>query len=138
MATGKVKWFNDQKGFGFIASDQSGKDIFVHHTVIQAEGFRTLRMGTGNMKPKRTQGNEGHARPKGGSCGSGCCHGAAAERHRNIKDENPLNPAGFFMRVRQCLSHGPDHLLGIAEEHEGLVQVINRCRSRRSRGSCDA
>ena len=45
MATGKVKWFNDQKGFGFIASDQSGKDIFVHHTVIQAEGFRTLRDG---------------------------------------------------------------------------------------------
>ena len=45
MATGKVKWFNDQKGFGFIASDQSGKDIFVHHTVIQAEGFRTLQDG---------------------------------------------------------------------------------------------
>jgi CspA family cold shock protein len=45
MATGKVKWFNDQKGFGFIASDSDGKDIFVHHTVIEADGFRTLLDG---------------------------------------------------------------------------------------------
>jgi CspA family cold shock protein len=45
MATGKVKWFNDQKGFGFIASNNGGKDVFVHHTVIQADGFRTLQDG---------------------------------------------------------------------------------------------
>ncbi len=45
MATGKVKWFNDQKGFGFIASDAGVKDIFVHHTVIEADGFRTLQDG---------------------------------------------------------------------------------------------
>jgi CspA family cold shock protein len=42
MATGTVKWFNDQKGFGFIASSQDGKDVFVHHSVIEGEGFRTL------------------------------------------------------------------------------------------------
>lgn len=41
MATGTVKWFNDQKGFGFI-SQESGKDVFVHHTAIQGDGFRTL------------------------------------------------------------------------------------------------
>ena len=42
MATGKVKWFNVQKGFGFIISEPDGKDVFVYHTVIEGEGFKTL------------------------------------------------------------------------------------------------
>jgi len=42
---GKVKWFDAAKGFGFITSDEDGKDLFVHHSQIQATGFATLKDG---------------------------------------------------------------------------------------------
>lgn len=45
MARGTVKWFNDSKGFGFIEQEGGGEDVFVHHTSIIADGYRSLKEG---------------------------------------------------------------------------------------------
>ena len=60
MATGTVKWFNDDKGFGFITPDEPGKDLFVHHTAIQGSGFKSLAEGA-NVSNDEEQGQKGPA-----------------------------------------------------------------------------
>jgi CspA family cold shock protein len=57
---GTVKWFNDQKGFGFITPDGGGKDCFVHHSAIQSDGFRTLSEGD-RVEFEVVQGTKGPA-----------------------------------------------------------------------------
>ena len=56
--TGTVKWFNDQKGFGFITRDDGQKDCFVHHSAIQSQGFRTLAEGD-RVEFDMVQGDKG-------------------------------------------------------------------------------
>jgi CspA family cold shock protein len=45
MPTGTVKWFSDDKGYGFITPDEGGKDLFVHHTAVAGNGYRSLAEG---------------------------------------------------------------------------------------------
>src|SRR4051812_2786263 len=60
MATGTVKWFNDDKGFGFITPDDQGKDLFVHHSSIQGSGFKSLTEGA-KVSYDEEQGQKGPA-----------------------------------------------------------------------------
>lgn len=58
MARGTVKWFNDQKGFGFITPDNGKADLFVHFSAIQGSGFKTLGEGQ-PVEYDETQGQKG-------------------------------------------------------------------------------
>ena len=58
MASGTVKWFSDDKGFGFITPDEGNRDLFVHHTAIVADGYRSLAEGS-RVSYEEEEGNKG-------------------------------------------------------------------------------
>ena len=62
MVRGKVKWFSNEKGYGFI-TPENGKDVFVHHTAIQGEGYKTLTEGQ-DVEMEVTQGPKGEQASK--------------------------------------------------------------------------
>lgn len=77
MDVGTVKWFDSKKGFGFIKGQEEGKDIFVHYTSIEGEGFRSLKNGE-SVEYELVNGGKGlqaqHVRP--------CKPGAATAKAR--------------------------------------------------------
>ncbi len=63
MATGTVKWFSDEKGFGFIAPSDGTKDVFVHHSAVQGGGFKSLAEGQ-SVSYEVEQGQKGPSAAK--------------------------------------------------------------------------
>lgn len=61
MQTGKVKWFNNAKGYGFILSDSGGEDLFAHYSSIQTEGYKTLKAGQSVQFDTKPSDNGTHA-----------------------------------------------------------------------------
>lgn len=59
MATGKVKWFNNAKGYGFVRPDAGGEDLFVHYSYIQMDGYRSLKAGQ-PVEYELQQANKGY------------------------------------------------------------------------------
>lgn len=119
MAQGTVKWFNAEKGYGFIAVD-GGADVFVHYSAIQMDGYRTLEEGQ-RVEFEISQGQKG---PQGR-------HGSP-QRLRRAADAAPgLHPKGPYplgtgpsacpdarrARVRGWLTAGPDPREALALDH---------------------
>ena len=63
MARGTVKWFDEDKGYGFITPDDGGEDLFVHYSAIEGSGFRSLEEGA-RVSYEPVQGHKGHQAEK--------------------------------------------------------------------------
>ena len=85
MATGTVKWFNDDKGYGFITPDDEGKDLFVHHSAIGGSGFKSLAEGA-----KVSLNRAGAEGPGGGERPAGLARAVECRARRRVAGAPPL------------------------------------------------
>ncbi|MFC3151604.1 cold shock domain-containing protein CspD [Litoribrevibacter euphylliae] len=92
MATGKVKWFNNAKGYGFIVSDSHDEDLFAHYSSIQMDGYKTLKAGQ-EVEFDTTPGDKGlHATNiRGIEGGSSEQVGATSERTTSEKQTETID-----------------------------------------------
>jgi CspA family cold shock protein len=100
MATGTVKWFSNDKGYGFITPDEGGEDLFVHHSGIAGDGFKTLAEGA-KVEFDVTQGQKGTA----GNERPGHPVVAAVARPRRVLGVDPARGRRPLVEGRQARSH---------------------------------
>jgi CspA family cold shock protein len=103
LAEGTVKWFSDKKGYGFIAQEKTGQDIFVHYSSIEMDGFKTLEEGQQVIFEVE-----------------------AGERGPVAKNVRRCNPISFKEGISQKHGEMPSFFLFIRSHP--FIQVINKCQ----------